>query len=97
MDSEREQPAPAPTGDPRVDAAVERLAALDDLDLADRPAVLEDVHGRLRDILGELGEAGGHAQDRPAQDRPAQDRPAQDRPAEPGRHGEQGQLGARRW
>jgi hypothetical protein len=54
--------------------------------------VLEDVHGRLRDILGELGEAGGHAQDRPAQDRPAQDRPA-----EPGRHGEQGQLGARRW
>jgi hypothetical protein len=87
VDSERERPAPAPTGDPRVDAAVERLAALGDMDLADQPAVLEDVHGRLRDILGELGEAGG----------PAQDRPAQDRPAEPGRRGEQGQLGARRW
>jgi hypothetical protein len=58
MDSEQERPVPAPTGDPRVDAAVQRLASLDELDLADRPAVLEDVHGQLRDILGELGELG---------------------------------------
>jgi len=74
MESERERPALAPTGDPRVDAAVAGLTALDDLDLADRPAVLEDVHAALREILGELGDPV--------------------RPAEPGRRGEQGQLGA---
>jgi len=47
-----------PTGDDRVDAAVAGLAALDELELADHPAVLEAVHDRLRDILGELGDAG---------------------------------------
>jgi hypothetical protein len=57
MEPERERSAPVPTGDPRVDAAVERLASIDDMDLADRPAVLEDVHDRLREILGELGDA----------------------------------------
>jgi hypothetical protein len=57
MDSEPEQPVPAPTGDPRVDAAISGLASLDELDLDGRPAVLEEVHGQLRDILGELGEA----------------------------------------
>jgi hypothetical protein len=39
-----------------VDAAVEELASIEDMDLADRPAVLEDVHDRLREILGELGD-----------------------------------------
>lgn len=58
MDSERGRRTLAPTGDRRVDAAVARLASLDELGLADRPAVLEDVHGQLRDILGELGDAG---------------------------------------
>jgi hypothetical protein len=57
MEPQRERPAPAPTGDPRVDAAVEQLASIEDMDLADRPAVLEDVHDRLREILGELGDA----------------------------------------
>ena len=56
MEPERERAAPAPTGDPRVDAAVGQLAAIDDMDLADRPAVFEHVHDRLREILGELGE-----------------------------------------
>jgi hypothetical protein len=37
---------PAPTGDPRVDAVVAGLASLDDVDLAERPAVLEGVHDR---------------------------------------------------
>ena len=58
MDSERGRPLLAPTGDRRVDAAVARLASLEELDLADRPAVLEDVHSQLREILGELGDAG---------------------------------------
>ena len=59
MDPERSRPALAPTGDPRVDAAIERLAAVGELDLAMRPAVLADVHDRLREILGELGGPAG--------------------------------------
>lgn len=55
MDSERTQLTPDGTGDSRVDEAVAGLAALDDLPLDDRPAVLEAVHDRLRQILGELG------------------------------------------
>ena len=58
MDSERVRPALAPTGDPRVDAAIGGLASLEDVDLAERPAVLEAVHDRLREILGELGDPG---------------------------------------
>jgi hypothetical protein len=58
MDPERPRPAAAPTGDPRVDAAIAGLESLDDLDLAERPAVLEAVHDRLREILGELGDHG---------------------------------------
>jgi hypothetical protein len=56
MEPQRARPAPDPTGDPRVDAAIEELASIEDVDLADRPAVLEHVHDRLREILGELGE-----------------------------------------
>jgi len=56
MDTERD-PASAPgTGDPRVDQAIEELAALAELPLAEHPPVLEAVHDRLREILGELGE-----------------------------------------
>ena len=80
MDSERQPLTSVPTGDARVDAAIAGLSALADTDLADRPAVLEEVHSRLREILGELGDAG----------RPAQG--AHVRPGEPGRHGEQGEL-----
>ncbi len=57
MDSERVRLALTPTGDPQVDAAIAGLAGLDDLDLARRPAVLQDTHDRLREILGELGDA----------------------------------------
>ena len=78
MDSERIRPALAPTGDSRVDAAIGGLASLDDVDLADRPAVLEQVHDRLREILGELGDPG---------------RQASVAPARPGERGEQGELG----
>jgi hypothetical protein len=78
MDSERVRPALAPTGDSRVDAAIGGLASLDDVDLPDRPAVLEQVHDRLREILGELGDPGRQA-------------PAA--PARPGERGEQGEFG----
>ncbi len=56
MDTERSPATPAGTGDARVDQAIEELAALDGLPLAEHPHVLEAVHERLREILGELGE-----------------------------------------
>jgi hypothetical protein len=85
MDPERSRPALAPTGDPRVDAAIAGLASIEDMELADRPAVLEGVHDRLREILGELGDPG-----RPGTGTPG----VPVRPGEPGRHGEQGELAA---
>jgi hypothetical protein len=54
MDSERF----GSTGDPRVDEAVATLAALDGRPLEEHPPVLEAVHDRLREVLGELGEPG---------------------------------------
>jgi hypothetical protein len=85
MDAEPTRPALAPTGDARVDQAIEGLSDLDQIDLDERPAVLEEVHDRLREILGELGDAGRQAQG-------AAGAPA--RPGEPGRPGQQGVLPA---
>jgi hypothetical protein len=54
-------PLPAqlpPAGDDRVDAAVAGLRRLPGLPPEEHVAVLEEVHGRLRDILGELSEDG---------------------------------------
>jgi hypothetical protein len=45
-----------PTGDDRVDAAVAGLNRLRGLPVDEHVAVLEEAHGRLRDILGELDE-----------------------------------------
>jgi hypothetical protein len=75
MDEERAPSPLAPTGDARVDQAVEGLCDLDQIDLDDRPAVLEEVHDRLREILGELSEPG---------------RPVPARPGERGQQGELG-------
>jgi len=44
------------TGDARVDAAIAGLSRLAGTQPQDHVAVLEEVHGRLRDILGELAE-----------------------------------------
>ena len=52
-----------PTGDDRVDAAVAGLSRLPGSPADEHVAVLEEVHGKLRDILGELAEAPeGHEQ-----------------------------------
>jgi hypothetical protein len=56
MDTERSLPAATGTGDPRVDEAIEGLTALGELPLEEHPPVLEAVHDRLREILGELGD-----------------------------------------
>jgi hypothetical protein len=42
------------TGDSRVDAAVARLSELADAPLDEHPAIFEQVHDRLREVLGEL-------------------------------------------
>jgi len=47
---------PPPTGDDRVDAAVAGLSRLAGAPAEEHVAVLEEVHGRLRDILGEVNE-----------------------------------------
>jgi hypothetical protein len=85
LDAEGTRPALAPTGDARVDQAIEGLSDLDQIDLDERPAVLEEVHDRLREILGELGDAGHKGQGAPS---------APARPGEPGRPGQQGMLPA---
>ncbi|HTU76525.1 MAG TPA: hypothetical protein VMG38_23645 [Trebonia sp.] len=66
MDTERDLPQPQPTGDSRVDEAIAGLAGLSDLPLDEHPPVLEAVHDRLREILGELGAGspGGNGQPR---------------------------------
>ena len=87
MDEERTRPALAPTGDARVDQAIEGLSDLDQIDLDERPAVLEEVHDRLREILGELGEAGRRPRAPPARPPPGpgtRPAPARARPR-PGR------------
>jgi hypothetical protein len=59
LDPERALAAPPPTGDARVDAAVAGLSRLEGQPEQDHVAILEEVHGRLRDILGELAEDQG--------------------------------------
>jgi hypothetical protein len=47
------------TGDDTVDGAVAALGRLPGLPVDEHVAVLEEVHGQLRDILGELDEPQG--------------------------------------
>ena len=47
------EPRPA-TGEPRVDAALAGLDELDGRPVAEHRPIFEDVHRRLRDVLGEL-------------------------------------------
>ena len=42
------------TGEPRVDAALARLEELAGRPVTEHRAIFEDVHRRLRDVLGEL-------------------------------------------
>jgi hypothetical protein len=76
MDFERPPAAPEPTGDARVDEAIAGLASLGELPLDDHPDVLDAVHDRLREILGELSDPG----------RP----PRPGEPGRPGQQGELG-------
>jgi hypothetical protein len=62
LDTERPGADPAPTGDARVDDAVAGLNRLQGRPADEHVAVLEEVHGQLRDILGELDETPGPPQ-----------------------------------
>ena len=65
LDPERSVADPAPTGDARVDEAVAALNRLKGRPADEHVAVLEEVHGRLRDILGELAEDSATARGQP--------------------------------
>ena len=58
----------AGTGDPRVDAVVDRLGRVDDLPLEEHVQVYEDLHDELRQVLSELdtGPAGPQGHPRPS-------------------------------
>jgi hypothetical protein len=58
--SDDDQSGQQGTGDERVDAALDRLAALDDLPLAAQVTVFDDVHRLLQDALtgNEPGDPG---------------------------------------
>jgi hypothetical protein len=92
MDTERTGPARDSTGDSRVDDAISGLARLRETPLDEHPPVLEAVHDRLREILGELGGAHGSPQGVP-EARGQQGGPP--RPGRPGERGQQGELGTR--
>jgi hypothetical protein len=54
----------AATGEPRVDAALARLDELAGRPVTEHRPIFEDVHSRLRDVLGELDTRGpSQAQD----------------------------------
>jgi len=91
MDTERDLPQLQPTGDSSVDDAIAGLAGLGDLPLDEHPSVLEAVHDRLREILGELGTAapGGPAPRAPRGAAP------DGGPWQQGQLGQQEQRGAR--
>jgi hypothetical protein len=59
LDAERTVAQAPATGDPRVDDAVAGLRRLQGRTAEEHVAVLEEVHGQLRDILDDLGP--GHA------------------------------------
>jgi hypothetical protein len=55
LSTERTMAEAPTTGDPRVDGAVAGLSRLAGTPAEEHVAVLEEVHGRLRDILDDLG------------------------------------------
>jgi hypothetical protein len=56
IDTERAVAQAPQTGDARVDDAVAGLSRLPGRPAEEHVAILEEVHGRLRDILDELAE-----------------------------------------
>ena len=57
--TQNEPADPGTTGDPQVDAALDKLADLAELPLNEHPAVFEQIHGALTGALGTLGSGPG--------------------------------------
>ncbi|MER7989082.1 hypothetical protein ABTY53_26340 [Streptomyces noursei] len=68
--------AVAPTGQPAVDAGLQRLAEADHLPVSGHLGMYEDVHRGLRDVLASLDQHSG----------PPAPSPTPDRPGRPDRH-----------
>jgi hypothetical protein len=73
------------TGEPRVDAALARLDELEGLPVTEHRAVFEDVHRRLRDVLGELDAGQASAAGQAAAGQAAAAARGAAHPARPGR------------
>ena len=58
-------PPVEPTGDPRVDAALERLSELESTPVTEHVDVFTDIHARLTGALADLGQ-GADVEDVPA-------------------------------
>lgn len=54
--STRAEPTVPATGNPAVDAAAQRLAALDDAPVEEHVDIYDDVHRRLQEGLADLDE-----------------------------------------
>lgn len=57
--TQNEPADPGTTGDPQVDAALDKLADLAELPLNEHPAVFEQIHGALTGALGTLDSGAG--------------------------------------
>jgi hypothetical protein len=57
---------PPATGERRVDAALSRLAELDELPVSEHPRVYERIHEQLVEVLGDLHSAQAPASQSPA-------------------------------
>lgn len=57
--TQNEPADPGTTGDPQVDAALDKLADLAELPLNEHPAVFEQIHGALTGALGTLDSGTG--------------------------------------
>ncbi len=71
-DNARERPLAVPrpeTGEPRVDAALSLLDELTELPVTEHPAMFEQVHAQLSEVLGELGAPDAAAWRPPGRDR----------------------------
>lgn len=72
------------TGEPRVDAALDRLSELEGAPVAEHVEVFTDVHARLTRALADLGDDvadGTTVLATPTSGQPAPDEPAPDDPA----------------
>ena len=54
-------PPVEPTGDPRVDAALDRLSELEGSPVAEHVEIFTDIHGRLTGALADLGDEADDA------------------------------------